>query len=248
MECDPRTIYSESFFRARTAGSVNSARVVVPLTLRLVRGVYSVVDVGCGAGEWLCVFKENGIQRVLGLDGGAAQNSGQLKIETREFRQTDLEQPLQINERYDLCTCLEVAEHLTEGAAPNLVRNLCDLSDIVLFSAAIPGQRGRNHINERWPSYWARYFKSCGYRPVDIIRGRLWNDRRIEIWYRQNILLFANKSGESRLSGANRAQSQRRRAERKLKDVMSSSSWRITKPFRILSKSMLGFWQAVSWK
>ena len=187
MELDPKTVYNASFFRARSVGSVDSARVVVPLTLQLVRGVSSVVDVGCGAGEWLCAFKENGVQRVLGLDGGAAQNSGQLKVKTEEFRSANLQQRLQVTERYDLCICLEVAEHLTEDAAPNLVRNLCDLSDIVLFSAAIPGQRGRRHINERWPSYWARYFSSYEYRPFDIVRGPLWNDTRVEIWYRQNI-------------------------------------------------------------
>lgn len=196
---DPKTIYDTSFFASRE-GSALSASVVVPLVLQLVRNVSSVVDVGCGTGGWLSVFKENGVGRVRGLDGGAVLESGQLEIEPGEFSVANLELPQKVDERFDLCICLEVAEHLSDEVAPQLVNTLCDLSDVVLFSAALPGQGGRNHINERWPSYWVEHFKGAGYQLFDIVRGRLWDDSRIRPWYRQNILIFANKSGAGRLS------------------------------------------------
>jgi SAM-dependent methyltransferase len=197
---DLGAIYGRAFFAEQINGSVRSARVVVPLVMEMVRDVRSVVDVGCGAGTWLAQFKEAGVPRVLGLDGGAAAEQDQLEIEPEEFRAANLEGELDLDDSFDLCLCLEVAEHLTEHAAPVIVRNICKLSDIVLFSAAIPGQEGTHHINERWPSYWVGLFASAGYEVLDVVRGRVWSDERVEWWYRQNLLLFASKAGLSRIA------------------------------------------------
>jgi hypothetical protein len=134
------------------------------------------------------------------MDGGSAKDHGQLEIQPQEFRSVDLERQLAVDEQFDLCICLEVAEHLACEAAPNFVRNLCSLSNIVLFSAAIPGQGGTNHVNERWPSYWRDLFAEQGYTALDIARGRIWHDVRVEFWYRQNLLLFANAAGLARIS------------------------------------------------
>ncbi len=62
---------------------------------------------------------------------------------------------------------------------------------MVLFSAAIPQQGGVGHINERWPSYWAGLFDEHGYGAFDLVRPAVWTDDRVEIWYRQNLLVFA---------------------------------------------------------
>jgi SAM-dependent methyltransferase len=167
--------------------------------MKLVRNVRSVVDVGCGTGVWLASFKEAGVSRVLGLDGGAAEQ-GQLEVEPVEFRIANLEWDIDLDESFDLCLCLEAAEHLTDRAATVIVRNICKLSDVVLFSAAIPGQGGHHHLNERWPSYWVELFAAEGYEVLDAIRGRIWNDARVEWWYRQNLLLFANQAGLSRIA------------------------------------------------
>ena len=64
------------------------------------------------------------------------------------------------------------------------------MADMILFSAAVPGQGGTGHLNEQWLSYWARLFLAEGYLPVDGLRARIWWDERIEFWYRQNIVLF----------------------------------------------------------
>lgn len=200
MTSDPKTIYDSTFYANRKHLGQLSARAVVPLTLEMVQDVNSVADIGCGTGAWLAVFRENGVSRIMGLDGGDVLDSGQLEIQPEEFSSINLELPLEVSERYDLCICLEVAEHLSERAAPILVKNLCDLSDVVLFSAAIPGQGGRHHINERWPSYWAAHFEAAGYRSFDVIRGRVWHDEHVAWWYRQNLLIFANSAGERRLT------------------------------------------------
>ncbi|WP_146390551.1 hypothetical protein [Allorhodopirellula solitaria] len=67
------------------------------------------------------------------------------------------------------------------------------LSDLVLFSTAIPFQGGVNHLNEQWQAYWAEKFGSHGYVPTDPVRPRIWRDRRISIPYRQNMILYVSK-------------------------------------------------------
>jgi hypothetical protein len=35
---------------------------------------------------------------------------------------------------------------------------------------------------------------------LDVVRANIWDGARVEWWYRQNLLLFANKAGLSRLA------------------------------------------------
>lgn len=72
--------------------------------------------------------------------------------------------------------------------------NLTSFSDVILFSAAIPNQGGTHHVNEQWPSYWAEKFLARGFVPADCIRFKLWNDKNISFWYRQNLIIFVRKN------------------------------------------------------
>ena len=60
-----------------------------------------------------------------------------------------------------------------------------------MCSAAIPNQGGLDHVNEQWPDYWAARFAEHGYLPHHLIRGRIWEEPSVDVFYRQNILLFA---------------------------------------------------------
>lgn len=89
---------------------------------------------------------------------------------------------------------LEVGEHLPEQYADNLVNTLTNASDIVMFSAAIPGQIGTSHVNEQYTEYWAKKFIDRGYVPVDYFRKKVWNNANVEWWYKQNIILYIKDS------------------------------------------------------
>ena len=88
---------------------------------------------------------------------------------------------------------LEVAEHLPESAADDFTSSLTNLSDFVLFSAAIPFQGGIGHVNEQWLTYWVEKFSSRGYLAVDLVRKRIWENQEIPIWFRQNTLVFVKE-------------------------------------------------------
>jgi len=94
--------------------------------------------------------------------------------------------------RFDLAICVQVADQLEPTHADSLVASLCDLSDVVLFSAAIPGQGGQGHRNEQWPAYWNARFSGRNFRVVDCLRSRLWNDPRIDPRYVQSAFVYAS--------------------------------------------------------
>jgi len=179
--------YDEAFFDRLHRGSVRSAREVVPIIIELIRP-RTVIDVGCGVGSWLSVFRERGVD-IRGVDGDYVSTE-QLKIPRDKFTSADLTQPLSISGPFDLAVSLEVAEHLPPENAENFVETLTDLAPIVLFSAAIPLQGGMHHVNEQWPDYWAAIFERNGYIAVDSIRKRVWNNPNVEAYYAQNALLF----------------------------------------------------------
>ena len=151
----------------------------------------SMLDVGCGLGTWLSVARELGVSEIRGIDGEWL-NKSRLRIPEHMVRVQDLEKGFDFKRRFDLVTCLEVAEHLDGSAAKGFVNSLSMHSDVLLFSAAIPFQGGHHHVNEQWPDYWRALFEERGYRVVDFIRSRIWNDDTILWWLRQNILVFAN--------------------------------------------------------
>jgi SAM-dependent methyltransferase len=183
--------YGTSFYEAIAADSQQSAEVVVPLVNDLVKPL-SVLDVGCGTGEWLKVWSNLGITDFLGVDGSYVDRA-LLSIPPDHFRGADLANGLDLGRRFDLVTSLEVAEHLPPESADRFVATLTAHSDVVLFSAAIPGQGGNEHVNERWPRYWIERFSSRGYEALDVLRPSLWGDDRVAFWYRQNALLFAHR-------------------------------------------------------
>src|SRR5206468_2982451 len=70
-----RDAYSPSFYRAVKESARTSAETIVPLVIELVP-TDSVVDVGCGLGTWLAVFREQGARDILRIDGswGRSEN------------------------------------------------------------------------------------------------------------------------------------------------------------------------------
>jgi SAM-dependent methyltransferase len=173
----------------------SAAREIIPLLLKRLN-LNSVLDVGCGTGTWLKVFEENGVEDYFGVDSPDVSHSI-LNIPTRKFLNTDLRNPLSLGRKFDLVLSLEVAEHLPPECADLHVKSLTDHGNIILFSAAIPGQGGQNHFNEQWPSWWKEKFLKYGFYFHDVIRPQVWNNENVDWWYRQNIFLVTNDSVSS---------------------------------------------------
>lgn len=183
------TTYSQEFFSGQQDGSRASADVIASLVLAET-GAKSVVDVGCGVGTWAAAFRANGCT-VLGIDGDYVPRDD-LHIPADLFRPIDLNHPPAADEigLFDLAVSLEVAEHLHPSSELSFLDFLTSLAPQILFSAAIPGQGGKGHINERWQSHWIGDFAKRGFVCRDVIRPQVWKDDRVKHWYAQNAFLF----------------------------------------------------------
>jgi len=146
----------------------------------------SLLDVGCGAGTWLRAALDLGVKEVAGIEGVPIPKE-ELLIPAGCIQVQDLSRPWNLGRRFDLVLCLEVAEHLEEKFAPLLIRSLTEHTDWILFSAAVPLQSGQNHVNCQWPEFWQQLFNQNGFVCEDTLREVIWNDERIEPWYRQNL-------------------------------------------------------------
>lgn len=148
-----------------------------------------IFDVGCGPGVYVNAFREAGLI-AEGVDLDPRCPYHRLDIFSREF--DDL---VALGGPYDLCLCLEVAEHLPETRADEFVSKLVKVSDTVLFSAAPPGQGGHGHINCQPKSYWEEKFATHNYvvdaegtsRIVDFMRSGYHMG-----WFANNAILFKN--------------------------------------------------------
>ena len=170
--------------------AVNSAKQIVPFILECL-SIKSVVDFGCAQGGWLSVFHELGIDNIKGLDGKWV-NTEDLLVPLESFHCVDLEKYQHLpTDKYDLCICLEVAEHLDSKYSDALVANLTNASDNILFSAAVPEQGGQHHVNEHPPSFWQKKFENKGFKQFDFLRDRYWKNDGVAWWYKQNILFYS---------------------------------------------------------
>lgn len=180
--------YSEDFFDTNKDGSKVAAERVLPWLIERLEPK-SVVDFGCGVAAWLETARRHGVSDLLGIDGPwiAGKVPTDIPVLLR-----DLEQPIVLDRTFDLALCLEVAEHLPADRSAGLVQDLTRAAPRVLFSAAVPGQIGVRHFNERWPSFWDQLFAEQGFVCLDVVRPVFWNDSAVPFWYRQNIVLYVH--------------------------------------------------------
>jgi hypothetical protein len=147
-----------------------ASQVALPLILDLIGPVASVVQVGSGGGEWLDEASRLGVVDVRGIEGS-----------------------LSFDRTYDLAVCIGVAEHLPHERAASFVADLGRLAPVVAFAAAIPGEGGRNNVNEQWPRYWERHFAAIRFRFIDPLRLELWHRSDVPAYVAQNLFLAVDE-------------------------------------------------------
>jgi len=148
----------------------------------------SILDVGCGPGTWLAAALEMGITDLIGLEGVDITSEMRF-VPDQYIRLQDLTTDWNVARRFDIALCLEVAEHLDACHSDELITKLTAHANTVVFAAAIPGQPGYHHVNCQWPAYWQARFNACGFACYDTFRWQIWQDTRIEPWYRQNLFI-----------------------------------------------------------
>lgn len=184
-------IYNKRFFDNSLKLEKASAKAVVDILIKHFRPE-SVVDIGCGTGIYLKEFSRKGVD-ILGYDGSPAAQEGSLMGEKIKIH--DLCDPLEINRKFDLCLCIEVAEHLPKESANALVKTLINLADTIIFTAATPGQGPKSigHINEQPNQFWVEKFKIFNFKlKRDLTEGirREMVREKVVWWITKNLMIF----------------------------------------------------------
>ena len=152
-------LYKGRFFRQR-----KSLAWRVPIVCGAIQSVLkptTVIDLGCGNGDLVAGFLDLGID-AFGIEG-TTNACDHFMAPPEHFAIMDLRESIVFRHSYDLCICLEVAEHIEPQYVPVLMKNIMRASKRVLFSAAGPEQGGVHHVNCQPFEYWESLFNLISY-------------------------------------------------------------------------------------
>ncbi|MEP9376351.1 hypothetical protein ABLE91_06555 [Aquabacter sp. CN5-332] len=197
-------MYAVEWHKVYSDKTAHSARTILPDLMSLFQ-VRSLLEVGCGNAHWAQAAIHAGVEDCLAVDG-PWNKAEELLIDPQLYRVRDLSESLNLERRFDMSVCLEVAEHLDGAFSDILVNSLTASADIVLFSAAIPLQGGYRHVNEQWPSWWQSKFSAAGFDVFDLVRPKHWLNRDIHYWYRQNTFVYVRRDNRAKIDIATDAQ------------------------------------------
>ena len=149
----------------------------------------SVLDVGCGVGAYLALFKRFGAAAVFGLDGVPPEATASV-LEPGEYAVRDLAEPLHLDRVFDLVLCVEAAEHLEERHSGTLLDSIArHAGGVIVFSAAEPGQPGHGHINCQPISHWLERWAERGWVP-DLADSLGIRSLATMSWFRRNLVVL----------------------------------------------------------
>lgn len=124
----------------------------------------TVLDAGCAMGYLVAALRDRGVE-AYGVDISEYAIS-KVREDVRPYCFVgSLADPLPegLPKRFDLITNIEVLEHIYEEDTEKVIRNLCSLSDHILFSSTPDDFTERTHVNVQQREYWARRFAQNGF-------------------------------------------------------------------------------------
>ena len=119
-----------------------------------------VLDVGCAKGFLVEALRDRGVE-AFGIDV-SAYAIGEVRADVRPYcRVASATEPL--DGPWDLITCIEVLEHMSEAEGRRAIANICAAADDVLFSSTPDDFDEPTHVNVRPSSWWVERFAEHGF-------------------------------------------------------------------------------------
>jgi cyclopropane fatty-acyl-phospholipid synthase-like methyltransferase len=151
----------------------------------LTEKVKSVVDLGCGMGNYVKTFRLNNIN-AIGFDG----NPNTPELTNNLCKILDLSIPKQFDEPFDWVMSIEVGEHLPPQFEDIFIHNLHNNNKCgIVLSWAIKGQGGHGHFNEQNNDYIKSKICDLGYINDIEIENNLRHNSTLR-WFKNTIMVF----------------------------------------------------------
>lgn len=123
----------------------------------------TMFDAGCAHGFLMEEFYDRGVE-VAGRDISHFALS-QVRPDIRNFTEYGT-LTAEINGSYDIITCIEVLEHMTEDNSRQAIHNICSATNLILFSSSPDDFDEPSHINVRPTLWWLQRFADAGFAPL----------------------------------------------------------------------------------
>ena len=150
--------------------------------------VKSLVDFGCGMGNYIKIFQENNINSI-GFDG----NPNTPELTNNLCKILDLSEPKIFDEPFDWVMSLEVGEHLPPQFEDIFIYNLHNNNKYgIVLSWAIKGQGGHGHVNLQDNDYIKSKICNLGYINDIEVENKLRKDSTL-YWFKNTIMVFRKK-------------------------------------------------------
>jgi hypothetical protein len=156
----------------------------------------NVIEFGCGGGALAKELSLLGV-KVLAIDGFS--NPDFSNYNNIDFIKIDLNNVDELRSfvsnasfKYDVAISTEVAEHLLPIVSGELIKSMTSVSEVVVFSAAVPMQGGDGHINCRSRLEWHNEFVKCNFQIVDTLRQNFRFNNKLGLWHKLNIIDYVS--------------------------------------------------------
>ena len=150
-----------------------------------IENVKSLVDFGCGMGNYVKTFQENNIN-AIGFDG----NPNTPELTNNLCKVLDLSVAKQFDESFDWVISLEVGEHLPRQFEDIFIYNLHNNNKHgIVLSWAVKGQGGHGHFNEQNNDYIKSKICNLGYINDIASEKTLRSDSSV-YWFKNTIMVF----------------------------------------------------------
>ena len=240
--------YNEAFFKKRGAWR-SDYNLIAKWISKNIAG-QSFGDIGCGNGHMISLLHRTG-KKVWGVD--AAENFEQyIDKEIQPYvKKADLTKSYKFN-KCDVALCFEVAERLDKVHADTLVKSIASTeANIVLFTAAQPGEAGVRHINLQPRSYWLDKYKTQNYY-LDValtekFRDDLANRIKNPVWYLSDIMILRRfdspEAGEAYVESGNYI----KELKKQINDLMYSNN-KMKHELWLVSQQLNAVLNSARWK
>ena len=155
----------------------------------------TILEAGTSKGWFTKEFQNLGYD-IFGLEGTEAGIKYAILEGVDEYRiaKQDLRKIFNLNRKFDILLCTEVAEHIEPPFSANLIHNLTTHGDFIWFSSVKPyvNSAHYHHTNEQPDKFWINLFDFYGYGVLNIsteISAQLYG-RGTHIYYNKNKFRF----------------------------------------------------------